>query len=156
MKKWIITFAAFVLLAGCAQQMPDDLWQRSSHLQLSNWTIGLKSSLWTDMVPIDKEDSDGPQVKHLTGSLELSSRHELPATLVVQELIIRQGDKIWNISADTLQLVTNSEYQWQVDFTIPLLSGLKDDKPVDLALEVDDQGNRNWLVDKKVQIDKVY
>lgn len=149
MKKLTSVLIATALLAGCSS-VPELNWQQDSQTTMNQVNIELKSKLWVNLMPSIGKSSE----PSLRGSLSLDSAQQLPANLTAEALIIKQGDKEWMISEEMLDTRTNSENQWEVAFT--LQSEFSTEKLVDLAILLDDAGEKRWLVEKHVQINRVY
>ncbi len=149
MKKLTSVLIATALLAGCSS-VPELNWQQDSQTTMNQVNIELKSQLWVNLMPSIGKSSE----PSLRGSLSLDSAQQLPANLTAEALIIKQGDKEWMISEEMLDTRTNSENQWEVAFT--LQSEFSTEKLVDLAILLDDAGEKRWLVEKHVQINRVY
>ncbi|CAE6884825.1 lipoprotein [Vibrio alginolyticus] len=149
MKKFTSVLIATALLTGCSA-VPEVNWKQDSQITMNQVNIELKSNLWVNLMPTIGE----AQEPSLHGSLSLESAQQLPANLTAEALIIRQGDKEWMIGEDSLETRTNSENQWEVAFT--LQSELSNEKLVDLAILLDDAGEKRWLVEKHVKINRVY
>ncbi len=149
MKKLTSVLIATALLAGCSS-VPEVNWKQDSQITMNQVNIELKSNLWVNLMPTIGEAPE----PSLHGSLSLESAQQLPANLTAEALIIRQGDEEWVIGADSLETRTNSENQWDVAFT--LQSGFSTEKLVDVAVLLDDAGEKRWLVEKHVQINRVY
>ncbi len=149
MKKFTSVLIATALLTGCSA-VPEVNWIQDSQITMNQVNIELKSNLWVNLMPTIGE----AQEPSLHGSLSLESAQQLPANLTAEALIIRQGDKEWMIGEDSLETRTNSENQWEVAFT--LQSELSNEKLVDLAILLDDAGEKRWLVEKHLKINRVY
>ncbi|MGP8307018.1 hypothetical protein [Vibrio sp. YIC-376] len=149
MKKLASVVIATALLTGCSA-VPEVNWKQDSQITINQVNIELKSSLWVNLMPT----IGGTQQPSLHGSLSLESDQELPANLTVEALIIKQGDKEWVVGEESLETRTNSENQWEVAFN--LQNELNTEKWVDLAILLDDEGEKRWLVEKYVKINKVY
>lgn len=149
MKKFTSVLIATALLTGCST-VPEVNWKQDSQITMNQVNIELKSNLWVNLMPTIGE----AQEPSLHGSLSLESAQQLPANLTAEALIIRQGDNEWVIGDDSLETRTNSENQWEVTFT--LQSELSNEKLVDLAILLDDAGEKRWLVEKHIKINRVY
>lgn len=149
MKKFTSVLIATALLTGCST-VPEVNWKQDSQITMNQVNIELKSNLWVNLMPTIGE----AQEPSLHGSLSLESAQQLPANLTAEALIIRQGDNEWVIGDDSLETRTNSENQWEVAFT--LQSELSNEKLVDLAILLDDAGEKRWLVEKHIKINRVY
>lgn len=151
MKKRLIALLPLVLLAGCATE-PDVSWQQDSELTIADTRIQLASNLWINQMPM----LEGSQQGNLYGALYLSSENELPASLTVNELTIKQGVSEWKIDGQQLELRTHSENKWEISFAWQVEQDFEPEKRVDLLVELEHQGKREWLVERSVTIDKVY
>ena len=149
MNKLASVVIATALLTGCSA-VPEVNWKQDSQITMNQVTIELNSRLWINLMPTIGDT----QEFNLHGSLVLESDQELPANLTVEALIIKQGEKEWVVGEELLETRTNSENQWEVAFTWQ--NELNTDKWVDLAILIDDAGEKRWLVEKYVKINKVY
>ncbi|MDF2153343.1 hypothetical protein [Vibrio sp. CAU 1672] len=149
MKKLALVALSMVLLAGCSANQ-DVTWQTGSQMTLSQVTVELKSNLWLNLMPTVEEGEN----KTLHGALYLHGNKELPATLTVDAIMLKQNDQQWLIDTALLDLRTHSENQWEVAFTWPL--ELDTERPVDIAVLLEDGRQQVWLVEKAVTIDKLY
>ncbi len=149
MKKLASLVLATALLTGCST-IPEVNWKQDSQITMNQVTIELKSNLWVNLMPTIGEALE----PSLHGSLSLESEQQLPANLTAETLIIRQDDNEWVIAEDSLETRTNSESQWEVAFM--LQNKLNIERPVDLAILLDDAGEKRWLVEKHVKVNKVY
>ena len=147
MKK--LAFAACVVaLAGCSALQVE--WQQDNQVEISAATVTMKSNLWHNKMPTIGEAQD----KTLHGSIYLESDSQLPATLAVESVTVKQGADTLLVTADDLDLRTHSETQWEVAFVWQL--EIDSDKPVDVAIELKDGETVKWLVEKDVKVDTVY
>lgn len=149
MKRFASVALAMALLAGCSST-PQVGWQEDRQVTVNKVNVELKSNLWVNLMPTIGE----VQEQNVHGALYLRADKELPANLTVDSLIIKQGDSEWEIDGDLLELRTHSESQWEVVFVWQIEANME--KTVDLALLLDDAGNKAWLVEKGIRIDKVY
>ena len=147
MKK--LAFAACVVaLAGCST--PQVEWQQDNQVEVSAATVTMKSNLWHNKMPTIGETQD----KTLHGSIYLESDSQLPATLAVESVTVKQGADTLLVTADDLDLRTHSETQWEVAFVWQL--EIDSEQPVDVAVELKDGETVKWLVEKDVKVDTVY
>ncbi|BBM65651.1 hypothetical protein VA249_22970 [Vibrio alfacsensis] len=149
MKKFASVALAIALLGGCSTT-PQVAWHEDSQTTINKVNVELKSNLWVNLMPTIGE----VQEQNVHGALYLQANNELPANLTVDTLIIKQGDSEWEIDGDLLELRTHTENQWEVAFVWQIEADME--KRVDLALLLDDAGNKGWLVEKGIKIDKVY
>lgn len=149
MKKFASVALAIALLGGCSTA-PQVAWHEDSQTTINKVNVELKSNLWVNLMPTIGE----AQEQNVHGALYLQANSELPANLTVDTLIIKQGDSEWEIDGDLLELRTHTENQWEVAFAWQIEVDME--KRVDLALLLDDAGNKGWLVEKGIKIDKVY
>ncbi|ELL0572093.1 hypothetical protein Q6U63_001391 [Vibrio fluvialis] len=148
MKKWLLVLVSAVLTA-CSTHAVN--WQHSNLAMFSETAIQLKSNLWTDQMPKVGKDVDS---QNLNGTLTLETSGQLPADLTVSSVVIKQGEKVWSIDGDEVELRTQSENMWEVVFQSDIEVDLN--KPVSVALGLSDSQGEIWLVEHKVTIDKVY
>ncbi|NVC63485.1 hypothetical protein FC652_10135 [Vibrio sp. 05-20-BW147] len=149
MKKRLIALLPLILLAGCATEPPAN-WQQDNQITIADTRIQLASNLWINQMPTLGES----QQDNLHGALYLSSENDLPASLIVTELTIKQGDREWKIDGEVLELRTHSENKWEIAFVWQV--NFDTDKHVDLLVEFEYAGKRQWLVERDVAIDKIY
>ncbi len=149
MKKFASVAIATALLTGCSA-IPEVNWAQDSQVTMNQVNVELKSNLWINLMPTIGES----QKLSVHGSIYIESDQQLPANLTVEALIIKQGDKEWVITEELLETRTHSENQWEVDFNWQ--NELNIEKTVDLAILIDDARKKRWLVEKSVQINKVY
>ncbi len=154
MKKFVLVLFA-VILVGCSNTQSFDAkevnWQQDNIAALADTSIQLKSSLWTDQMPTIGE-SNSPQA--LNGTLTLATSAELPADLIVKMVVVKQGKQTWLINGEETELRTQSEDRWEVVFSSEL--DIDIEKEVDVALDLSDTNGDVWLIERNVQIDKVY
>ncbi|USD40667.1 hypothetical protein J4N42_11515 [Vibrio sp. SCSIO 43135] len=148
MKKLLVTSLAMAALAGCNSTSVN--WEQGNQAVVAESNVALKSNLWIDKMPSIGEVRD----QNVHGALYLESEQPLPAELVVESVSIKQGKEVWLIDSDSLDLRTHNESQWEVAFTWQL--ELDSEQPVDIAVQIDTNGVKNWLVEKKVKVDTVY
>ncbi|MCW8332224.1 membrane lipoprotein lipid attachment site-containing protein [Vibrio paucivorans] len=148
MKKLLVTSLAVAALAGCNSTSVN--WEQGNQAVVAESNVALKSNLWIDKMPSIGEVRD----QNVHGALYLESEQPLPAELVVESVSIKQGEEVWLIDSDSLDLRTHNESQWEVAFTWQL--ELDSEQPVDIAVQIDTNGVKNWLVEKKVKVDTVY
>lgn len=148
MKKWLLMLATLGLVA-CSS--PEINWQNSNLAMFEQTAIQMDSNLWTDQMP--KVD-DGTQSQNLNGTLRLETSDQLPADLTVSQVVIKQGDAMWVIDGDMVELRTESDNRWEVVFQSS--SEVNINRPVSVALALSDSDGEIWLVQHKVSIDKVY
>ncbi len=154
MKKFALALLAMIVV-GCSNTQSfnasDVNWQQDNLAALADTTLQLKSSLWTDHMP---KVGESDQSQALNGTLTLETSGELPAELVVKLVVIKQDAQSWPIPGDETELRTQSENRWEVVFHSEL--DIDIEKGVDVALELNDANGYVWLVERNVQIDKVY
>jgi len=147
--KNIAPLALFMVwMVGCSLE-PSVNWQQNSQITINQVNIELKSNLWVSLMP-----SDGVQEQSIHGALYLKGDHLLPANLIAEALIIKQGEKEWWVDEESLETRTHNESQWEVIFTPQ--GDVDTEKSVDIAVLLDDAGKQRWLVEKYVKINKVY
>lgn len=147
MKK--LAFSACVLaLAGCST--PQVEWQKGTQVEVSTAIVTMKSNLWLNKMPMIGEDQD----ETLHGVIYLESTSQLPATLAVESVTVKQGADTLLVTADDLDLRIQSETQWEVAFVWQL--DIESEKAVDVAVLLRDGEIVKWLVEKDVKVDTVY
>ncbi|WP_217533147.1 hypothetical protein [Vibrio metschnikovii] len=155
MKKYGLMILTF-LLSACATS-PQVNWQASNTALFSQTAIQLKSNLWTDRMPkiaLTEEATELDFTDNLNGTLVLETSGQLPADLTLFQLVFRQGDESWSLAGSELELRTPSENNWEVVFNSTLSVDIN--RPVSVALGVQDSLGKTWLVEHQVSIDKVY
>ena len=110
-------------------------------------SIVMESSLWLNKMP----NSGGEFGNTCHGSLILDSQRDLPANLIIESLAVKQNGQTWLIDGGMLDINVLSLNRWEVTFTwqLPITA----EKPANVALMINYQGHKEWLVDKKVPID---
>jgi len=146
MKK--IALACVLALAGCSTTNVS--WDQDNQIDVAQSTVNLKSNLWLNKMPTIGEE----QEHNLHGALYLESSADLPADLTVKSVSLKQGDNTWLVDGEALELRTHSETQWEVAFVWQL--DVDAEKVVDVAVEVEQGGLSQWLVEKEVKVDSVY
>jgi uncharacterized protein YcfL len=149
MKKIALVSLGAVLLAGCAKD-PAIEWQQSNQTVIAEATVALKSNLWLNKMPTIGQEQDNT----IHGALYLESNAPLPAELDVDTVTVQQGEESWEVDGEQVELRTHSPNQWEVAFAWQFPVDV--DKPVDVALKLDNNGQVAWLVEKMVKIDTVY
>ncbi|WP_114766155.1 hypothetical protein [Vibrio rhodolitus] len=148
MKKIAAMSLALALLAGCS--VPQVGWDQDAVMVVENAEVKLTSNLWLNKMPTIGE----LQEQNLHGALYLESAKPLPADLDIVSVSLRQGDDVWQLEGDDLEIRTHSEQQWEIVFAWQF--ELQPNQAVDVAVQLDHQQQRNWLVEKQVVIDTVY
>lgn len=146
MKK--IALACVLALAGCSTTNVS--WDQDSQIEVAQSTVTLKSNLWLNKMPTIGEG----QEHNLHGALYLESNSDLPADLTVKSVSLKQGENTWIVDGEALDLRTHSETQWEVAFVWQL--DVDADLAVDVAVEVEQAGQSQWLVENEVKVDSVY
>jgi len=149
MNKLALVSLGAALLAGCAND-PAIEWQQSNQAVVAEAKVTLKSNLWLNKMPIIGQEQDNT----IHGALYLESDAALPAELGVDSVILQQGGDSWEIDAEQVELRTHNPSHWEVAFAWQF--PIDADKPVDVALKLDNNGQVAWLVEKGVKIDSVY
>ncbi|HAS61943.1 MAG TPA: hypothetical protein DCS35_04825 [Vibrio sp.] len=148
MKKLAIVSLTLALLVGCVS--PQVNWDQDEKTVINDAQIQLTSNLWLNKMPTIGE----VQEQNLHGALSLESSQPLPADLTIDSVSLRQGDDVWVIDGDDLEIRTHDENQWEVVFAWQF--ELDPNKAVDVALQLNHQDSRDWVVEKQVLIDTVY
>ncbi len=148
MKKFTIVSLALALLAGCSS--PQVGWEQDAKVTIDKAEVQLTTNLWLNKMPTIGE----LQEQNLHAALYLESTQPLPADLEVDQVTLRQGDDTWFIDGDAVEIRSHTENQWEVVFAWQL--ELDPSQPVDVALQLNHQGNLHWMVEKQVVIDTVY
>lgn len=138
-----------LILSGCS--MNQVRWQQDNHANLDGVLMQMDSQLWSDQMPgIVQEDRAG--VVH--GSLRLVTSSALSDDVKVSRVVIQQGAVQWTIHGDQVKLQAVSDTLWEVIFSWQM--SLDVDKSVNVAVEVDNGQHKQWLVQHRVMIEKVY
>ncbi|USD65722.1 hypothetical protein [Vibrio sp. SCSIO 43136] len=150
MKAAILLGAA--LLAGCATSQVDTQapWGADQQVSFAQATLELNSSLWINMMPSAAQDREFT----LNAALYIVTQQELPADLAVSQVVLRQGDTTQIISTSDFELRTHSEQQWEVALNTGM--NIDSDKSVDVALELNHDGQTQWLIERNVKVDVAY
>ncbi|WP_194437637.1 hypothetical protein [Vibrio fluminensis] len=148
MKKFAAVSLTLALLAGCSA--PQVGWEQDEHVTINNAQVQLTSNLWLNKMPTIGE----LQEQNLHGALYLESSSALPADLEIKSITLRQGEETWLIDGDDLELRTHNENQWELVFVWQF--ELDPTQPVDVAVQTEQQGKQEWMVEKQVKIDTVY
>lgn len=148
MKKFALLSLGAALVTGCASE--PTVWEQTHTTQVAQPIIELKSNLWVNKMPTIGEVQD----RTLHGALYLESDKVLPAQLGIEAISIKQGDEVWEIDGDLLELRTHSESQWEVVFVWQF--AIDPANPVDVAVQMNMDNKLQWLVEKNVSIDTVY
>lgn len=149
MNKLALVSLGAALLAGCAND-PAIEWQQSNQAVVAEAKVTLKSNLWLNKMPTIGQEQDNT----IHGALYLESDAALPAELGVDSVTLQQGGESWEIDAEQVELRTHNPSQWEVAFAWQF--PIDADKPVDVALKLDNNGQVAWLIEKGVKIDSVY
>ncbi|RBW63917.1 hypothetical protein DS893_16720 [Vibrionales bacterium C3R12] len=146
MKK--LTLACMLVLAGCSTAQVD--WQQDSQMLVAQSEVKLSSNLWVNKMPQIGE----AQEQTLNGSIYLKSDTSLPATLELNSVTLRQGEDLWLLDGDAIEVRTHSENSWEIAFQwqLDVLPNL----PIDIAVETKNEDKVEWLVEKGVNIDAIY
>lgn len=147
MKK--LTLVCLLALAGCSTTSQVD-WQQDSQTQVAQSEVTLSSNLWINKMPQIGE----VQEQLLNGSLYLKSDQTLPAALELNQVTLRQGEQVWQLDSEALEVRTHNENSWEIAFQWQL--EVATNLPIDVAVEINDQGKVQWLVDKGVTVDTVF
>ncbi|NVD07436.1 hypothetical protein FCU94_11040 [Vibrio sp. JPW-9-11-11] len=148
MKQLALICLASSLLVGCSCPAID--WQQDQQAQFADTVVTMKSSMWMDMMPSVGVE----QETILHGSVLLESEQALDPSTRVDSISLQQSDQEWLVEGDALELRTHSPTQWEVVFEwqVPV----DPERPIDVAVQLNDQQQSTWLVNKQVSIDKVY
>ncbi|KGY13705.1 DNA polymerase III subunit beta [Vibrio tubiashii] len=149
MNKLVLVSLGTALLAGCVND-PVIEWQQSNHAIVAEAKVTLKSNLWLNKMPAIGQAQDNT----IHGALYLESDGALPAELGVESVTLQQGEESWEVDAEQVELRTHNPEQWEVAFAWQFPIDLE--KPVDVALKLDNNGQVSWLIEKDVTIDTVY
>ena len=143
MIRLIIISCTLFLTTSCANT--PSAWHSDN--RADQMSIVMESSLWLDKMP----NSGGEFGNTYHGSLILDSQRDLPANLMIESLAVKQNGQTWLIDGGMLDINVLSLNRWEVTFTwqLPITA----EKPANVALMINYQGHKEWLVDKKVPID---
>lgn len=139
------------LLTGCsASPSVDAPWGSGQTAEVADATVSLTSNLWINAMPSADAESD----QALNGALYIESKHELPASLDVVSVALRQGDKQWLVSAQDFELRSHSDQRWEVAFAVG--ANIDEQVKVDVALQLASGELQTWLIERGVEVDTTY
>ncbi len=152
MKKLVLVGLGVMALAGCSSMSSSSVdWSADAQALESSVNVTLKSNLWLNKMPMIGDPKDE---ETLHGALYLESENYLPAQLDVAQVVLRQGDEVWALYADDIELRNHSAAAWEVAFKWQL--ELDPDQPIDVAVELTLDGTSEWVVNNQVKLDVVY
>lgn len=148
MKKILILSMLVAWLAGCSS--PQIGWGQDESITVDGADVQLTSNLWLNKMPTIGE----LQLQNVHGALYLESTQPLAADMEITSISIRQGEQVWLIEGDAIEVRTHDENQWELVFAQPL--AVDNEQPVDVAVQLSHQQQTQWMVEKNVAIDTVY
>ncbi|GEA50604.1 hypothetical protein VIN01S_14080 [Vibrio inusitatus NBRC 102082] len=140
------------LLFGCASTGEQVPWmEAASTVQVEQTSVTLESTMWGNKMPTFDEVHSIP----LHGSLILSSSDAIPADLGVTSIWIRHNGEAFQIDANAFDLEAVTEKQWKISFKqMEHYDG--NFESADVAVELESDVQKIWLVEKSVDVDTVY
>ncbi|GEM74196.1 hypothetical protein [Vibrio sagamiensis] len=138
-----------LLLTGC-HFSPALNWHQGNQITLNKTRIELDSHLWVNLVPIMEKQKNN----YLYGSLYFSADKPLPADVMVEAVIIKQGREEWKIQQDTIELRIHDQHYWEVVFAQKVDADMN--RRFEVALLLQKLGKTAWLVERGVKVEKVY
>lgn len=148
MKNMMSIALGSILLMGCTSSVP--MWEQENQISVSGVTMTLNSHLWVDNMPIIGEE----QKRVLHGALYIESPQLLPAELDVKSVIIRQGEDVWIVDNELLELRNHNENRWEIAFAWQL--SVDEAQPLDIAVSFDGSVAEQWLIEKNITIEQVH
>ncbi len=148
-----------IALSGCGSTIDLDSsvavnsavdWYSNSRAFIAGETVTLSSYVWVNKMPSPDDDS----VKsHAT--LRLSSPSLIAPETDVLQVVIRQGNKQWNLNKEEYELRIDNSESWEI--AAAWNGELNHELPVDLAVEVSSIDTESkWLVQEGVNVDEVF
>lgn len=140
------------LLFGCASSGGDVPWKEATATaQVEQTSVTLESTMWGNKMPTLGEVHSFP----LHGTLILSSNDIIPADLGVTSIWIRHTGEEFQIDADAFDVEAMTEKQWKISFKqMEYFDGSFES--ADVAVELESDTQKIWLVEKSVDVDTVY
>ena len=148
MKKVLLASVMVVALSGCqmtTEQQAD--WKQDNKIEMMNAKIELNSAIWIDQMPTIGEKTDESKVNF---ALTLTSEQVIAPELMIDKVILRQGDNSWSLSDDEFEVRVHDNHTWEV--TGQSFYNIDATQVIDIAIEA----NNEWIVETDVQVDTVY
>lgn len=148
MRKILLASVMMVALSGCqmtSQSQAD--WKQDNKIEVMNAQIQLNSAVWVDQMPTIGEERDESNVNF---ALTLTSKQVIAPELVIDKVIIRQGDNSWPLTEEEFEVRVHDNHTWEI--AGQSFYDIDAAQPVDIAIEA----NNEWIVETEVQIDTVY
>ncbi|MDD9155059.1 membrane lipoprotein lipid attachment site-containing protein [Aliivibrio sp. S4TY2] len=148
MKKVLLASVMAVALSGC--QMTTDQqadWKQDNKIEMMNAQIQLDSAVWIDQMPTIGEETDESKVNF---ALTLTSEQVIAPELMIDKVILRQGDNSWSLSDDEFEVRVHDNHTWEV--AGQSFYNIDATQLIDIAIEA----NNEWIVETDVQVDTVY
>lgn len=140
------------LLFGCASTGEAVPWMEAAPTaQVEQTRVTLESTMWGNRMPTFDEAHSIP----LHGSLILSSNDVIPADLDVASIWIRHNGQALQIDADAFDVEAITEKQWKISFK-QMEYNDGNFESADVAVELENDVQKIWLVEKSVDVDTVY
>ena len=112
-----------------------------------NAQIQLSSAVWVDQMPTIGEERDESKVNF---ALTLTSKQVIAPELVIDKVIIRQGENSWSLAEDEFEVRVHDNHTWEV--AGQSFYDIDATQSVDIAIEA----NNEWIIETDVQVDTVY
>lgn len=148
MRKILLASVMMVALSGCQMtSQPQIDWKQDNKIEVMNAQIQLNSAVWVDQMPTIGEVRDESNVHF---ALTLTSEQVIVPELVIDKVIIRQGDSSWPLTEDEFEVRVHDNHTWEI--AGQSFYDIDATQPVDIAIEA----NNEWIIETDVQIDTVY
>ncbi|RYU67994.1 hypothetical protein ERW51_09800 [Aliivibrio finisterrensis] len=148
MKKVLLASVMVVALSGCqmtTEQQAD--WKQDNKIEMMNAQIQLSSAVWIDKMPTIGEETDESKVNF---ALTLTSEQVIAPELMIDKVILRQGDNSWPLSDEEFEVRVHDNHTWEI--AGQSFYDIDATQSVDIAIEA----NNEWVIETDVQIDTVY
>ena len=148
MRKILLASVMMVALSGCQMtSQPQVDWKKDNKIEVVDAQIQLNSAVWVDQMPTIGEERDESKVNF---ALTLTSEQVIAPELVIDKVLLRQGDNSWPLSDEEFEVRVHDNHTWEI--AGQSFYNIDAEQPVDIAIEA----NNEWIVETDVQIDTVY
>ncbi|WP_254052657.1 membrane lipoprotein lipid attachment site-containing protein [Aliivibrio sp. EL58] len=148
MRKVLLASVMMVALSGCQMtSQPQADWKQDNKIEVMDAKIQLNSAVWVDQMPTIGEERDESKVNF---ALTLTSEQVIAPELVIDKVLLRQGDNSWPLSDEEFEVRVHDNHTWEI--AGQSFYDIDAAQPVDIAIEA----NNEWIVETDVQIDTVY
>ncbi|MDD9177992.1 MULTISPECIES: membrane lipoprotein lipid attachment site-containing protein [Aliivibrio] len=148
MKKVLFAATLITALSGCQMTNQSEAdWKQDNKIEMMNAKIELNSAIWIDQMPTIGEKTDESKVNF---ALTLTSEQVIAPELMIDKVILRQGDNSWSLSDDEFEVRVHDNHTWEV--TGQSFYNIDATQVIDIAIEA----NNEWIVETDVQVDTVY